>query len=606
MKEANDQLKKAKLKKVRERRKKSFKIGLISLAGFLAFALLLIGLDYLLHVNRVHSGVRVSALNLSRTTAEFGQLKLKKAYEQAFQKPVLVKFKNNKWSLEPADFAVRVDYRATWQEAFKIGRQGNFWTNLKTRFQLWFKSKELTPVFSIDERKLKTWLNKRSKKIDIAPHDASLEITETTITLVPGSLGRAVDQEAAFLAISLAFVDLTDRVVDLPVRVVAADVSDEEARAAIPEVELFLKAPVELKYDVYSWTVSPKKIAQLITFSKEASFRPILDREKVVAYIKKLTEDFRIEPRDAEFKVDGENVEVVPSRDGIEVDADKAYERLLKEVKESPPRQVILTTRPVPPELSTREARAMGIVTRLSIYTTTYNPGQSSRVNNIHLMAKAVDGALVAPGETFSLNERVGPRTAEEGYQEAPVIVRGELVPALGGGVCQVATTLFNAAFFAGLPILERHNHSFYISHYPKGRDATVSYGSLDLKFKNDTSAYLLIKAWYSSSSLTFAIFGADIDFKVTYSTSPFSNYKPYKVEKVKDPTLPKGKEEIEQSGIMGRSVTVTRKVYRNGQLVIEDKFYSAYRPRTQIVRVGTKEEGSLETTPAASTTSSP
>lgn len=605
MKETSTKRKKAKLKKNREKFRKALKVGLISIAGLLAFAILLMGLDYLLHVNRVHTGVKVSALNLSRTTAESGQLMLENAYKKAFQRPVLVKFEDNERLLKPSEFAVRVDYQATWQEAFKIGRQGNFWANLKTRFQLWFKSKELEPVFSINEQKLKTWLDKWRKKIDIAPQDASLQIKETTITLVPGSLGRALDQEAAFLAISLAFVDLAKQTVNLPVRVVAADISDEEARAAIPEVELFLKAPVELKYDVYSWTVSPKKIAHLITFSKEASFRPILDKEKVVAYIEKLTEDFRIEPRDAEFEVDGENVEVIPSRDGVEINADKAYEWLLKEVKKPPPRQVILTTRPVSPKLSTREAKAMGIVTRLSIYTTTYNPGQTSRVNNIHLMAEAIDGALLAPGETFSLNEQVGPRTAEQGYQEAPVIVRGELVPALGGGVCQVATTLFNTAFFAGLPIVERHNHSFYISHYPKGRDATVSYGSLDLKFKNDTSAYLLIKAWYSSSSLTFAIFGADIDFKVTYSTWPFFNYKPYKIEKVDDPTLLKGKEEIEQSGIAGRSVIVTREVYRNGQLVIEDKFYSIYRPRTQIVRVGTKEKGSLETTPAVSTTSS-
>jgi vancomycin resistance protein YoaR len=598
--------KRNKLKKEREKVKRGLKIALMFMASLLAFVLLLIGLDYFLHLNRVHSGVRVSSLNVSRTTAESGQLKLKEAYEQAFQRPVVVKFEDKEWSLKPAAFTVRVDYKATWQAAFKVGRQGDFWSNLKTRFQLWFKPKELEPVFSLDERKLKTWLKKRGEEFDIPPQDASLEVKETTIALVPGSLGRAVDQEAAFLAISLAFVDLTNRLVDLPVRVVAAEVTDEEARTAIPEVELFLKAPVKLRYDVYSWTVSPKKIARMITFTKEASFRPTLDREKVVAYIKDLTEDFRIEPRDAKFRVDGENVEVVPSRDGIEVDADRAYENLLKEVKKSPPRQVILTTRPVPPKLSTREAKAMGIVTRLSIFTTTYNPGQASRVNNIHLMAKSIDGALVAPGEIFSLNEQVGPRTAERGYQKAPVIVRGELVPGLGGGVCQVATTLFNTAFFAGLPIVERRNHSFYISHYPTGRDATISYGSIDLKFKNDTSAYLLIKAWYSSSSLTFAIYGPDIDFKVTYSTSPFSNYKPYKVEKIEDPTLPKGKEEVEQSGIMGRSVTVTRRVYRNGQLVIEDTFHSVYRPRTQVVRVGTKEEGSSETTPAASTTSSP
>src|SRR5205814_2111007 len=154
------------------------------------------------------------------------------------------------------------------------------------------------------------------------------------------------------------------------------------------------------------------------------------------------------------------------------------------------------------PTRSTAEAQRMGITGLVSSYETFYG-GDPNRIHNVQLVAHLVDRHLIAPGREFSFNRATGERTAAKGFREAPVIINGELQTGLGGGVCQVSTTVFNAAYEAGLPITARTNHALYISHYPQGRDATVNYPDVDLKFVNDTGHWLLLRTWVGSSSLT-------------------------------------------------------------------------------------------------------
>ena len=161
--------------------------------------------------------------------------------------------------------------------------------------------------------------------------------------------------------------------------------------------------------------------------------------------------------------------------------------------------RVAVTTRAA--RRSTAEARAMGITTRIGGYETIYG-GDPNRIHNVQLVARLIDGKLVAPGATFSFNQTTGARTASKGFLEAPVIINGELTNGLGGGVCQVSTTVFNAAYETGLKITARTNHALYISHYPQGRDATVNYPDTDLRFVNDTPHWLLVRTFVGSSSL--------------------------------------------------------------------------------------------------------
>jgi vancomycin resistance protein YoaR len=242
------------------------------------------------------------------------------------------------------------------------------------------------------------------------------------------------------------------------------------------------------------------------------------------------------------------------------------------------------------PELTTKEARGLGVKEVTSTYTTAFDSGDVPRVHNIGLIAAAVHGRLVRPGQVFSMNAATGQRTAAKGYRTAHVIQNGEIVDGLGGGVCQAGTTMFNTAFFAGLPVVERRNHSLHISHYPMGRDATLSWPWTDLKFRNDSPYGIYITSRATPSSLTFTFWSTSRGYKVTASTSAARNFRAPPTRYKDDPTLPKGEEAVEESGASGFDVTVSRTVTRGGEVVRRDSFVSNYRPWVRVVRRGTKE----------------
>ena len=184
----------------------------------------------------------------------------------------------------------------------------------------------------------------------------------------------------------------------------------------------------------------------------------------------------------------------------------------------------------------------MGITGQVGSYETFYG-GVPNRIHNVELVAHLVDNKLIAPGATFSFNQATGARTAAKGFLEAPVIINGELQTGLGGGVCQVSTTVFNAAYEAGLPITARTNHALYISHYPLGRDATVDYPDIDLKFVNDTGHWLLLRTFVGSSSLVATLYGTPQHRRVVTETAPLTVVSPPPVQKQGRPVTGAGRE---------------------------------------------------------------
>ncbi|HEY6067272.1 MAG TPA: VanW family protein, partial [Gaiellaceae bacterium] len=263
-----------------------------------------------------------------------------------------------------------------------------------------------------------------------------------------------------------------------------------------------------------------------------------------------------------------------------------------------------ISVTPLAVSRTTEQAQAMGIVGLVGSYETFYG-GDANRINNVQLVSHLIDGTLIGPGATFSFNGTTGERSAAKGFLEAPVIINGEVTTGLGGGVCQVSTTVFNAAYEAGLPIVERTNHALYISHYPQGRDATVNYPDVDLKFRNDTGGWLLLRTWVGSSSLTVALYGTPTHRRVETETRPLVITGPAPTKDVRDPTMFKGEKVVEQTGEPPRSTSVRRKVYdAAGKLLTDATFYSSYRGEPTVVRVGTKPKPGSTTTTDSTTTS--
>jgi vancomycin resistance protein YoaR len=256
-------------------------------------------------------------------------------------------------------------------------------------------------------------------------------------------------------------------------------------------------------------------------------------------------------------------------------------------------RTIFVALTPAFPELSTADVESMGLAALGSQFTTYFDPRNAARATNISRAAKLVDGTLVAPGATFSLNETMGPRTTNRGFDYAPVIAADNVLrQGVGGGICQYATTLFNAVFFAGLPMVEREPHSLYISHYPTGRDATVAWGAVDFRFRNDTGRSIMIRSWVDGDALTVALVGKT-GREVTYTTTPFYDIRKPAHGKsdpkvIYDSDLGPGVIRWEQ-GVDGRSVKVERTVKdASGDVLFRDTFTSHYDPMDWVKRVGT------------------
>jgi vancomycin resistance protein YoaR len=374
-------------------------------------------------------------------------------------------------------------------------------------------------------------------------------------------------------------------------------VTPQAAQAAADRATALLQAPVEVTAGGGSADLRPADLAPLVrTQAAAGQLRIGLDPSGLDRLLRREARFAYTEPRDARFHPTGSRVRILPGVAGLEVVPRKAAAAVLEAgTGGGPDRSAALPTTATQPQLTTREAKALGVKEVMSTYTTTFNAGDVPRVHNIGLIAAAVDGSLVRPGEVFSMNAATGERTAAKGYRTAHVIQSGEIVDGLGGGVCQAGTTMFNAAFFAGLPVPERRNHSLHISHYPMGRDATLDWPGTDLKFRNDSPYGIYITGRATPSTLTFTFWSTSRGFKVTAGTSAASNFRAPPTRYKDDPTLPKGEEVVEESGSSGFDVTVSRTVTKGGTVVRRDSFVSHYSPWVRVVRRGTGPKESAE-----------
>ncbi|MGH3015464.1 MAG: VanW family protein, partial [Gaiellaceae bacterium] len=240
------------------------------------------------------------------------------------------------------------------------------------------------------------------------------------------------------------------------------------------------------------------------------------------------------------------------------------------------------------PALTTREARALGVRRELAGYATLYS-GTADRITNLQRGIELLDGARIAPGAVWSFNEHVGPRTEERGFRSAPIIINGEYEEGVGGGVSQIATTVFNAAWESGIKIAERTAHALYISRYPTGRDATVNYPDVDLKLRNDTGRWLVIKASYDESGILVRLLGGGRERQVESVEGPLEVTGRPRTQRIPDPSMFVGQRLVVDYGEPSRAVTVERIVYQGGEVLYDETWTTSYRYEKKIVRVGTK-----------------
>jgi vancomycin resistance protein YoaR len=438
-----------------------------------------------------------------------------------------------------------------------------------TRLASFFGDREAPAVIAGEETALTAQIDTIASQVDRAPVDATIAIEGTTPSVVPPADGRELDRDGAAEAITAALESGAEpgTPIELPVEVTPVLVDEAEAQRVLEEtVTPALSAPVAVvSQDGTSAEVPVTAIAASLTFTpqEDGELAVALDPPALQTALGDELSAFGTPAKDAEFAVSGGAVNVVPSVDGTGVDPVKLAEQLLPVLAQPAPRSVTAELGPVPADFTTEEAQALGIREEISSFTTRFTSAASG--TNIRVVAAEVDGALVMPGETFSLNTFTGPRGTAQGYVEAAVIQNGELSKAVGGGISQFATTMFNAVFFAGLEDVFHKPHSFYISRYPAGREATVYEGAIDLQWRNDSDTGVYIDTQWTPGSITVRFFGTK-RYEIEAIEGPRRNYRePAYQEKPDDGDC------TPQPGIPGFDVTVTR-IFRDLQTGAELK----------------------------------
>jgi vancomycin resistance protein YoaR len=585
----------------------------------------LLAVDGLTTAGRVRRGVRVGGVDLSGLTPSAAEARLRTAAGEIEARPLVLAAGAATVRLPRSQAGVRLDVAASAAAALAVGRRGLFDGD---RARTWFGRVDLAWHTRVLRGRLDRALAALDRRLGRAVREPTLRIGgapvggpgggvpaggsadgaagaaagAVPVQLVAGRPGRRVDRAGAAPALRAAATAPAGAVVRLGFTERPPTVAPDAARAAADQAGALLAAPVRVTAPGGTADLRPAELAPLTRAeARDGRLLVRLDADGLGRLLRRRA-GFAYRPaRDAGFRPDGRRVRVVAAVAGSRVDPRKAAAAVLAAGgRDGPARRAPLPTVATQPELTTGDARRLGVKELVSTFTTTFNAGDAPRVHNIGLIAGAVHGSLVRPGEVFSMNGATGQRTAAKGYRTAHVIRNGELVDGLGGGVCQAGTTMFNAVFFAGLPVAERRNHSLHISHYPMGRDATLNWPGTDLKFRNDSPYGIYITGRATASSLTFTLWSTSRGYKVAFTTSAATNFRAPPTRYEDDPTLPKGEEVVEESGASGFDVTVFRTVTRGGEVVRKDRFVSVYRPWTRVVRRGTKPEAAAPAGDAA------
>jgi vancomycin resistance protein YoaR len=554
---------------------------------------------------KIADGVRIDGIDVGGMEATHARALLEARSAALAQKPVVFAAGGKRFAIRPIELGVEPDWQAAVADA---QRQGDGFGPIQgfKRLDVQFFGADVTPPITVLHGALEYELGRIAQAVNRPARSAALVRRGLRILVVPARPGRVLDHAAAeqTLVQELASLSRPGAPVPLPLTTQQPRLRAAALARAARQARVALSAPVTLELGPTRWLVPRYRLAEILELPSGGRTALRIGGPAAVAWLKRLGARVERSPRDATFAVDGPHVRVVPAQPGLQLDVNATVDAVLQAALRRRPalRVARLPVVTQPAKLSTARARTMGITGLVSSYTTIYG-GVPNRIHNVQLVAHLVDDKLIAPGETFSFNKTTGERNAAKGFLVAPVIVNGELTTGLGGGVCQVSTTVFNAAFEAGVKITARTNHALYISHYPQGRDATVDYPDVDLKFVNDTGHWLLLRTFVGSDALTVSLYGTPTGRKVVSSTAPLVVLGKPPVKKTVDPTLKPGETVIDDPGESAMSTSVTRDVYtKDGKLLYHDVWYSHYVASPELVRVGPKQK-QKKAKPAATTT---
>lgn len=553
----------------------------------------------------------VAGIDVGGLSADEIEERVAPVAEEREQDPVVFTFEDERFALVPAELGYGVDVEATVEAALSRGRS-NPLTDVPVRVGSFWRERDIALVEHVDREGIVEAVDDLADEVDRDRSSGTVvadpETLEVTLEEPRGAAEVRRDEAVEKLEEGLRSPGPDE--FELPADVEPPTIDPADAAAVAEQVEEAIAEPLVLRVDDTSLTLDPPQLAALIEVTETddgSGLELVVTEESVEEKLADRASDrFDVSPLDATYTtprtppsrfddsstttwspVEVGGIGVEPSRDGRTFVAATAAEQLTDALRDAQ-REIDLEVEITPPDLTTEQAEEQRPTHLLSTFTTYYTAGQD-RVANIQRLADVVDGAQVLPGEQFSINGISGERSCSKGYKPAGTIVRGELVDTCGGGVSQFGTTTFNAAFFSGFQLDQWKAHSFYISRYPQGREATLSYPHLDVVFTNTSDAPAVVRASYTSESVTVSIFGRPIASSVTAIHGEPYDRRPPTTETRTTSDLPAGRTRTVQSqGSGGFKVKVTRKVDLIDGGTDERTITTTYQPQNGIVERGT------------------
>jgi len=436
----------------------------------------------------------------------------------------------DQFTVQPGLIGFHVDVDATIRDARDTGRDANPFQMVTDTVLRRFRPDDVSLAVTYDPARFQGLLDGWSNAVQSGLVEGNLRFAGTTVIPVLPHSGRGLLRAQAEAEVQQVLRSSARPDIALPIGDVQPNVDAAGVEAAAARARALLTGVYTVAAGTTRGTLTPAQIASALGTQVDGhSLDLTIDGEKLRAALGPAFTAVERPPVDATFDVSNPDaVQVVPSVDGYQLDTGALGAAILRG-----DRAITATIRKVHPQHDTKWARALGITHEVSSFTT-YHAAGEARVKNIHLAADVLNGTVVEPGQTFSLNQKLGPRTPEKGYVKAPVILEDGFGEDYGGGISQLTTTLYNAVFFGGYVDVDHSPHHYYISRYPMGREATIVWPYVDLKFRDDTKHGVLIHTSYTDTSITVALFG-NTDGRTAHE----ENRKILHVEPVTDRLVP-------------------------------------------------------------------
>jgi len=546
---------------------------LAGLVGCLAFSASLNG--------KLYDNVYVNDQNIGGLTPDAARAALNARLAPYLNGPVTLTNNATQWTPKLTDLGMRVAVDRTVDEAYQAGRSGGPLGRLWRAAEMKQGAKQYVPLYlQVDDQTLSTYLDGLQAQLGTPQRDASVAVRGNQIVVTPGTDGTKLDREALKQQVLDSTANLTPVSLALPVSFATPTITTDAAEQAKARAEALVGSPLSLTFNEKKWDVSRDELVGALRFN--ATLDACIDAAALMPRINAIAGAVKQDPQNAVIGWDTHLVVSQSAKNGQQLNIAETVSRINAWYGDV--RTIALPVDIAKPRI-TDDVGALGITTRLGVGVSNFTGSDAARGTNIKVSAGYLNDTVVAPGEVFSFLDSIGEISAARGYKDGYVILAEQTVPGIGGGVCQVATTMFRAAMYSGLPIEERNPHAYIVGYYqqggyPIGLDAAVFSPGVDFKFRNETDKYMLIKTAIDSGNLSISIYGSELGYKVNISDPTITNKtKPPDDEYEVDSTLPSGAKKQVEFAKSGEDVALTRTVLSSdGKMVRQATFNTHYQ----------------------------